>query len=287
MSSNVYKANFIQFSPENTKVIDTNSLVAKRLEGFSGVYREATDEPMEEGEDYGYDATDELLADRDGLSEEQMEASEEGFQRLNPEVVDVSEYEVSPQDMIAKAEEEIEMKRQAMLQRTEEERAITLERAQSDGYAAGRKIAEEEYGEKLSQLDDERKKLQKEYEELVENLEPRMVDVITNIYSQVFGDHFYSNRDVMINLISKALFHVGNENDIIIHVSTYDYDMLLGCKDKLFDASSYGKAPEIRVEDELIQGQCKVETAYGIIDCGVDTELKELTRMLKVLSYEG
>ena len=81
--SNIVKANFIQFSAENTKVIDTNSLVAKRLEGFSGVLRESLDDEDSnpgEGQANNSDmdplAMAELLADRD----DNGEPIDEGFE---------------------------------------------------------------------------------------------------------------------------------------------------------------------------------------------------------------
>ena len=41
------------------------------------------------------------------------------------------------------------------------------------------------------------------------------------------------------------------------------------------------------IEDiSLSKNQCFIETDGGIFDCGLDTELTELSNKLKVLSYE-
>ena len=73
----------------------------------------------------------------------------------------------------------------------------------------------------------------------------------------------------------------------MIEVSNEDYDMLIGMKAALFDKVMIKNEPEIVRRDDFKRGQAKIETPYGIIDCSIDTELTELTRYLKMLSYEG
>ena len=107
------------------------------------------------------------------------------------------------------------------------------------------------------------------------------------LYEHVFGNNFFSQRDVMICLVNKALRHVDTGETVMIEVSNEDYDMLIGMKASLFDKVMIKNEPEIVRRDDFKKGQAKIETPYGIIDCSIDTELTELTRHLKMLSYEG
>lgn len=276
MSNNIYKANFIQFSTENTKVIDTNSLVAKRLEGFSGVLREKDEnEELTEEETEGMDPLTmaELLADRDSSGNEVI--SEE-----TPE--DVAE---AIRQMKADAEAEIEEIKETARNDIEAMRKEAYDRAEAEGYAAGEERCKAEYNLKLAQLEQERKDLDEQYQDMANKLEGRVVDAVTDIYKKVFGDHFYNRRDVILTLVSKALYSVGNVDDIIIHVSAGDYEAVMEKRDELFETEDYRRAPEIRAEERYEAGQCKVETQYGIIDCSIDTELKELAKALHMLSY--
>ena len=280
MSNNIYKANFIQFSPENTKVIDANSLVAKRLEGFSGVLREKDEESeaenlseYPEGEDEG--AMAELLADRDAVPEEEPEPETE--ESLAEKL----------ERMRLEAEEEIgEMKNNA-LSEIEALKQETLEAAREQGYSEGAARAEEEYNHKLGELQVKMDSLEGEYQALAEDLEPRIVDAVTDIYKRVFGDNFFNRRDVIIALVSKALAHAGTESYVMIHASAGDAEILRENKEALFESFNYEKEPEIRIEESYPDGRVKVETEYGILDCGIDTELNELSRVLHLLSYEG
>ena len=114
-----------------------------------------------------------------------------------------------------------------------------------------------------------------------------MVDVITDIYSRVFGENFFSRRDVMVALLNRALLSIDTEEQIVINISPADYDLLMGMKASILEKISLNLEPEIRQKEDLLPGQAKIETPYGIIDCSIDTELRELTRTLKILSLEG
>ena len=280
--SNVYKANFIQFSPENTKVIDSNSLVAKRLEGFSGVLREIDpdiDVPGgytdEDGNSVDPVAMAELLADRDNPDEQEDP---------EPEVPEETAEDI--EKMKQDALDEIEQVKAIAREEIENLRADAKKEGYEEGYNEGKEQAEAEYAEKMAALKEQEENLNRDYNELVKELEPKMVDVITGVYTKVFGDNFFNQRDVMVALISKALSSLGINEEIIIHVSDKDYNMLLGVKQQIFEWTNFTKEPEIRPEESLKPGEARVETPYGIMDCGIDTELKELSRVLHVLSYE-
>lgn len=278
MSNNIYKANFIQFTPDNTKVIDTNSLVAKRLEGFSTVLREETYEE-EYSEEYVSDeeqAMDALLEDRDGFVSF-SEVHEENLEEAMASVAKMrEEAEAEIQEMKADATKEIESMQQEV-----------LEIARRQGYEEGCEKAKKELDEKLRELDDKGKALEKEYSLLAGELEPKIVAAITDVYSKIFGDSLYNKKDVLTALVTKALFGIGNEEDIVIYVSSEDFVEIGENEDEIFGKIQYKKQPEIRVNDSFSSGKVKIETKYGIVDCSIDTELNELSRTLQMLSYEG
>lgn len=280
MSNNVLKSNFIQFTMEDAKVIDCNSLVAKRLEGFSGVLRERENEveegfiSSETGEELNPHEIAELLADRDNLGEKE-------------EITTPEEMEEYLAQMKADAEAQVEEIRTAARNDIDAYRNEVYSEAESKGYNDGRERAEKEANEIITQLEERREALESEYRQLALELEGKIVSAVSDIYRKVFGNSLFDKKDVMVTLVSKALFHVGNEENIVIHVSSEDYDELLSEKTALFSKVSYSKEPDIKSEEGLPSGAVKVETPYGIIDCGIETELTELMKTLSLLSNEG
>ncbi len=278
MSNNIYKANFIQFTPDNTKVIDTNSLVAKRLEGFSTVLREETvDEGyLDEYETDEFQGVDALTADRDefvSFSEAHEESVEEAMASIT--------------EMKAAAVAEIEEMKAAATAEIESMQQEVLEIARRQGYEEGSEKANAEYAARVKALEEKSAELETEYANLALALEPRIVEAITDIYTKVFGNSLYNKKDVLVSLISKALFGMGNDEEIVIHISSEDFAEFGSNEDELMGSARFAVPPEIRVEDAFESGKVKIETKYGIVDCSIETELKELAKTLKVLSYEG
>ncbi len=280
-SGNVYKSNFIQFSENNTRVIDTSALVAKRMAGFTGVLRERENEfSKEEYENYPADSIDELTGDY----------SEEGFSEgLNAEVIqpvsiiNVDEVKEECARLLKEADDQAEAIRNAAKIEAEEIKKAAYE----EGYDSGREAALSEVLMAKREFENKEAALREEYEKTLAEIEPRMVDVITGVYEHVFSSNFFSRRDVMVCLINRALMNIETEEKITINVCRDDYDMLVGMKASLFERVNLKKDPEIVQRDDFEKGQAKIETPFGIIDCSIDTELKELRRTLTVLSYEG
>ncbi|MBO7357149.1 MAG: hypothetical protein J6U37_01310 [Lachnospiraceae bacterium] len=291
MSSNIVKGGFIQLNTDNTRVIDVNDLVRKRIEeSESGLLREKNEEPSENEE--RVPLTDEdgnPVFDEDGNPVfMEPEIPEDSISELTrdsdaPIVLDPDEVRAECDEMIKEAE----AKAEKIKEDAKEYVRQSAEKARDEGYEEGKVLAYQELEGERAALQEERAAMQLEFENKLKEIEPKMVDVITDVYSHVFGENFFSRRDVMVALLNRALLSIDSEDQIIINISPADYDLLMGMKSAILEKVSFSQEPEIRQKEDLQPGQSKIETAFGIIDCSIDTELRELTRTLKILSYEG
>lgn len=307
MSSNgnkiVFKNGFTRMSESNVRVIDTNALVAKKIEEHSRVLREreAAQAMPEDGDEQGTGMGQSCLYDgqTDDPTVSALTTDEDMESYVAPELVQLEPIEpVGPDAPGALSADEIReecqklineanLKAQDIIDDAKAESQRIKEAAMEEGYNAGKESALQELLEAKRELEAKEAKMQEDFDRLVDELEPQMVDAITGVYEHVFGNNFFSQRDVMICLVNKALRHVDTGENVMIEVSNEDYDMLIGMKASLFDKVMIKNEPEIVRRDDFKKGQAKIETPYGIIDCSIDTELTELTRHLKMLSYEG
>lgn len=278
-SGNVLKSNFIKFTGSNTRVIDSSALVAKRLEGFTGVLRERAEEEVsyepvydEEGNLIPQESID-MLTGEETVAEEEVIPSE-------PTPEDIKE---SLDQMIAEAQAEADR----IIEKANETAEAIKNTARDEGLAEGRELATSELLELKAELADEQNRIKTEYENLVATLEPQMVEVITDIYNHVFGNSLYSRKDVMICLVNKALMHIESNDQVVVYVCPADYDMIVENRNQLIEKTAFQTPPEIIQRDDFEKGQAKIETPFGILDCSIDTELKELSKTLKALSFEG
>jgi len=164
------------------------------------------------------------------------------------------------------------------------------ENAKNEGYEAGLKQAYDECNNALEEakrrMDSELADIRAEYEMYIKQAEPQMVQVISSVYRKVFGEGLCDLSQVLSYLINRTLLKVEGDDRVIVFVSPEDYDRLETKKDELFKRISLTEVPELKPKEELSEGQAKIETAYGILDCGIDTQFLELERTLRLLSME-
>lgn len=267
---------------EKVCLVDTNELIAKKLEN----YRKNREEQSKSGFVAGLHAQ--------GLEVvENAEADENLIALLGEEQAYTEPLYTgpSPEELLADAREQIFKMEDEARAALETERKRVLEAAREEGYAKG--FAEGQQ-QGIAQADGMKRELEAEragiiaeYCQRMEELEPRFIDLLTGIYEHLFKVELGEYRDLIIHLISSAMNQVDGARDYLIHVSKDDYSYVTMQKKEILDSAMVGNATIEIIEDiSLHKNECLIETDGGIFDCGLGTQLSELTRKLKLLSYE-
>lgn len=281
-TSNLLKSHYITLMEEDARVIDYNEIIAEKISVLSQNLQQSME--SEEYEEFADDFSD-------GINPIQVSAllDEEAGNVIKAEPV----YDgPSPEELIAEANEEIE----AMLQNARAEAENLKRQAYDEGSAKG-------YQDGLSkarqEMDRERQQLQQEYmnketrltgiyQQKIEEIEPELIDVLTNIYEHIFQVELSEYRDVIIHLIGNALQKTDTSSEYLIHVSSEDLPFVKMHKEALMEAGGIVNGSLEFIEDvTLKKNQCLIETDGGIFDCSIGVELKELKKQLLLLSYDG
>lgn len=281
MSNGLLKKGFTVLQDQQTRLIDTNELVARRIEELASKMREPenagfVEENQTEG---GFVA---------GLAAEKVEGL----------LFDEEKTKKQAEDLLEKAKEEAEAYKAKLLSEAKEEiekqKQQEFDSAREQGYREGTKRADrelshklEEWKEKEAQLEQKEKELERQYDAMVDKLEPQLVEAITGVYEYLFDVELSSYRSILLHLIRSAVRKIEGAREFLVHVSGEDYPYVSMEKKNLASALPSQNATLEIVEDiTLKKNQCLIETEGGIFDCGLGTELAELTQRLKLLSYE-
>lgn len=277
--SNLLKSGTTYVTEEKKCLIDSNELIAQKLENYKKVR-----------------AGQEKAGFRAGLQAQELEVLEtyEGQEpdQLSGILDSRPAYDgPDPEQLLAEAQEQIEQMKQDAKATLEAERRKVLEDAKKEGYTQG---FQEGQTQGMAQADSLKQSLQKEKEELeaeyqrkVEELEPQFIDTLTGIYEHLFRVELGGHRDIIVYLITTSLNRIEGARDYLIHVSKDDFAYVNMQKREIQANSMVGNATMEIIEDvSLHKNECLIETEGGIFDCGLGTQLSELTRKLKLLSYE-
>ena len=293
MSSNLFKAYYLNRNTEEVRVINSNEMIAQKLESIGFTLPVMNTGMEEQG---GFEPVD-LYADSPVLDPAAVLTGEYdpdemlsgGIKAEEPEMVSEPVYEgPTPEELIAQAQEEIEIMRANAMSELDSLRMNAIETAQAHGYEEGRKEALRELETARQELEQERMQLRAMYEQQMDELEPMFVKTLTGIYEKVFECGLDNQQEIVVNLLRNTMKKLDGCKSFLVHVSSTDYPYVKEHKNELLsDSSQEGTVIDV-VEDSMMrENECTIETINGIYDCGLGTQLCELRKRLTLLSYDG
>jgi flagellar assembly protein FliH len=221
------------------------------------------------------------------------EKGEAGFtEGIEPQNVDV---EAIRREAIEEAKKEAERitaeaeaQAQKCLKEAQDQAQLMLAEHKQLGYQNGLKEAEEELQQKSDALEQDmrvqRQELADNYEKKLNGMESDIVDAIINVFDKVFNIQFEDKRDILLALVNNTLMDVDTGDKIRIHANEKDYPLFQEHMTELQEKTGPDVEIEFVRDNKLAEGQCQIETPYGVFDCGVDTELASLMKDIRSLA---
>ncbi len=281
MSSNLYKWNYMKPLQEEKRVIDSNTLIEKRLAELAVKYEEEPNQEFVSG--LNADVVDVLLQDVDEMGEISGNIIKSGE---DAEAVRM-QIQQEAETIIAEAHAEAERIKSEASAIALSEKNRVLSEAKSMGYAEGMERANRETEQLKKELQEKSVQLEAQYQEYINELEPQFIDAITGIYEHIFNVELESYREILVYLISSTIRKSENSREFLIHVSPEDYPYVSMQKKQLMSGvTSLNTSVEVVEDMAVAKNQCIIETESGIFDCGLGTQLAELGQKIRLLSYE-
>ena len=129
----------------------------------------------------------------------------------------------------------------------------------------------------------QKKQLEEQYHEKMSVMEKDIVDAVIQVFDKVFKIQFEEKRELLLQLVNGALLDIDPGDKIRIHTNRSDEEILKEHLAQMQDIVGKDVAIEFVKDNKLSDGQCKIETPYGVVDCGVDTQLSALLKDIRSL----
>lgn len=188
--------------------------------------------------------------------------------------------EIKAQKMIEAAEKQVNERIQAI---EEEARQKGFEKGYEQGYQEAKKM----YEDLISEAELIREQANIEYNKIMSEIEADAIELVMDIARKVIGEEITLNKEHLIYLASEALGKSSNRDNIVLKVSTQDYDYLVDNKEKLLSMVEGVGNLDIKRDPALKTGDCIVETPYGSIDAGVETKLMKIEEAFMKMAVHG
>ncbi|SFP90969.1 Flagellar assembly protein FliH [Lachnospiraceae bacterium XBB1006] len=277
MRNLVKQRNIVNNSGES-RVIDSNVKMEEILNKFNNP----------EGFSPGLFATE---MSEDEHSEEADIEENPGLDALVTDYPEGESYEVLSEEVPEVPEETMESimeQKETILAEAREQALAEAEEIKNRAYQEAIAEAEEDIARRRQAIDDEinneKQMLQLAYERKIEELEPGMVDTFLDVFHKVLHVEISDYRDIMMAMIKDTLLETDNPKELAIQVGEETYDRVKESLPELKELLGEDVKLEILKNSQLGATECKIETDFGIYDCGFDEQLRNLSNRMRLLS---
>ena len=229
--------------------------------------------------------------DNSSAEEEAGQPSLEAKPRLDEELLQAAKQQAA--ELLAQANQEInEMKVRAereTAQEAERIKAATAEAAKKQGHATGLQQgldeAKRQMADQLKQTADICNAMvaaaEQESSRVLLEAEPKIIELVLAISRKIICDEVEERPAVVLGLVRGALERVRDQNQIIIHVSPEDYEFILQSRQLLQTVVGAERSLTLTADSVLGKGGCLIETSFGTVEAGIDTQLESIRRVLQ------
>lgn len=268
--SNLYKQKNVVSHAANKRVINSNEIVAEKMEELA----QKASAAKASGAEHNSFVAGLKLESVDVVLKEEEVSPEEAYQEL----------EAKAAELIKRAKIKAEsIDAQAVLQ-AEKLKQQAKDSGYADGFSAGKADAKAELEIMRQDLEAKQAVWLENYSQKLEELEPQLVKVISDIFEKVFHVQFDDKKEILLYLIQNTILGIEGTKDFLVRVGSDDYRFLEEHKNEI--EKHVGKAVnmEIMADSTITDGQCVIETDSGVFDCGRDIQLENLIKALQSLS---
>ena len=279
--SNYYRNNFVIRGEQVKRVINTNDMVAEKMQAILEEQRQARREELMRRRQEAIDAGEPFDEPEftEGLFAKELELEPEP----EPQIDYVAQAKEQAEQIISEANAKAAMIHDQAVKDAE----IMRNMAQQEGYENGHAAAAQEVEEQLlagqRELDARQQQLNQQYEAALAELEPRLLDTILTVFDEVFHMQFCGKRQMLFSLVRNAMRGIRETRQYKIRVSEAEVAFLREHKAELQEKVGEDVQIEIVMDPSLSESQCIIDADSGLYDCSLDVELDNLIRDLRSL----
>ncbi len=120
-----------------------------------------------------------------------------------------------------------------------------------------------------------------EARQIVLGADTQIVELVLAITRKIIYDELEERPEVILGIVRAALERVRDQNHINIHVSLDDYESILQARNELQSIVGSEQTLMVTADTVLTRGGCMIETSFGTVEAGVDTQLDSIRRALQ------
>src|SRR5690625_3538864 len=180
-----------------------------------------------------------------------------------------------------KQEKQIEQEKLAWEKEKEQLMQQAREQGFKAGFSEGKKQSLEKYKEQIQHINQLAELAEKDYQKTVEESTDTILQLSIHVAEKILDQALVDDPSLFKSVVNSALASINSHEEIAVYVHPNYYELLHQRKNEL-QQSVHGQATiKIYIDHDLDEKSCKIEHPFGQIDASIDTQLKEIHKILK------
>ena len=163
----------------------------------------------------------------------------------------------------------------------EEGKTKGLEQGLKQGETKGLEDTRETVLEIVNSLEDALSKTDQTLETMVDIYEERIILLIQQIAQKAVMARIEMDEEVVKPMVIDALKHLIAPEEVVLNVSTEDYEYIEMVKDEFFDQIKSLKSVSVRSDPSIKRGACKIQTNTASVSTDVESRLQTIFEAMK------
>lgn len=153
-----------------------------------------------------------------------------------------------------------------------------------DGFSSGeleaRQQVEQEYQDKLAQVEHLLEQAYEQKEEIVSEAEPFLLELSTVIAEQIIKQELSEHPGKFVELIKQHILRFKEKEYITVCVHPDDFDFIQSQRSLLIAVVNGETEFKIIPDHSVSPKGCIIRTAYGSVDARIDTQIEEIKKVI-------
>lgn len=159
-----------------------------------------------------------------------------------------------------------------LLDKARSDIAAAIEKAQAEAEESKKAGYEEGYQEGLAQLNEQILGLDNEKKRLRHEMNQLILPLALKAAKKIVAGELKAQPETIVNIVLQALAPVMQNHKITIYVNKTDKDVLESEKPKLKEKLEQIESLSIKERDDISPGGCMIETESGIINATIENQ---------------
>ncbi|MCR9038134.1 flagellar assembly protein FliH [Bacillus sp. L381] len=164
-----------------------------------------------------------------------------------------------------------------------EEKQRLMEEAKAEGYqegmALGKAEAQAEYANLISRANAVTEMARQSVEEKLESAEEEIIELSVALAKKVWQQKS-DDKEAFLLLVKQVIAEVKDYDDISIYVDPEYYETVHQHMDEIQQLLYKECRLSLYADEKAARGTCSIETPFGRVDAGIDTQLMQLKQKL-------